>query len=99
MKEIVDLIKKLLELVPASLKAGKGVLGMAFGVLQTLGKLLPKKTDGEEAPKPAPEAKSETKPEGKAKGKNAKLGLALGAAFLVATCVFKSLQALKNARQ
>lgn len=98
MKEIVDLIKKLLELVPASLKAGKGVLGMAFGVLQTLGKLLPKKA-GEEAPKPAPEAKPEVKPAGKAKSKNAKLGLALSAAFLLATCVFKSLKALKNAKQ
>ena len=98
MKEIVDLIKKLLELVPASLKAGKGVLGMAFGVLQTLGKLLPKKA-GEEAPKPEAEAKPETKPAGKAKSKNAKLGLALSAAFLLATCVFKSLKALKNAKQ
>ena len=94
MKEIVDLVKKLLELLPASLKAGKGALGLVGTALGLLGKLLPKKKAKAEEPKA-----EEPKCEGKCKGKGAKLGLALSALFLVGTCVFKSLQALKKAKQ
>ncbi len=94
MKEIVDLVKKLLELLPASLKAGKGALGLVGTALGLLGKLLPKKKTKAEEPK-AEEAKCA----GKCKGKSVKLGLALSALFLVGTCVFKSLQALKKAKQ
>lgn len=90
MKEIVDLIKKLLELLPASLKAGKGALGLVGTALGLLGKLLPKKKTEGEAPKA-----EEVKP----KGKSAKLGLVLSALFLLGTCAFKSLQALKKAKQ
>lgn len=94
MKEIVDLVKKLLELLPASLKAGKGALGLVGTALGMLTKLLPKKVKAEEPE--AEEAKAE-KP--KAKGKSAKLGLVLSALFLLGTCAFKSLQALKKAKQ
>ncbi len=94
MKEIVDLVKKLLELLPASLKAGKGALGLVGTALGMLTKLLPKKAKAEEPE--AEEAKAE-KP--KAKGKSAKLGLVLSALFLLGTCAFKSLQALKKAKQ
>ena len=94
MKEIVDLVKKLLELLPASLKAGKGALGLVGTALGMLTKLLPKKAKAEEAKAEEPKAE---KP--KAKGKSAKLGLVLSALFLLGTCAFKSLQALKKAKQ
>ena len=94
MKEIVDLVKKVLELLPASLKAGKGALGLVGTALGLLTKLLPKKAKAEEAKAEEPKAE---KP--KAKGKSAKLGLALSALFLLGTCAFKSLQALKKAKQ
>ena len=93
MKEIVDLVKKVLELLPASLKAGKGLLGVVIKVLGAGKKLLPKKAAAEEV------KAGEPKCTGKCKGKSAKLGLALSALFLVGTCVFKSLQALKKAKQ
>ena len=94
MKEIVDLVKKVLELLPASLKAGKGALGLVGTALGMLTKLLPKKAKAEEAKAEEPKAE---KP--KAKGKSAKLGLVLSALFLLGTCAFKSLQALKKAKQ
>ena len=94
MKEIVDLVKKLLELLPASLKAGKGALGLVGTALGMLTQLLPKKAQAEEAKAEEPKAE---KP--KAKGKSAKLGLVLSALFLLGTCAFKSLQALKKAKQ
>ncbi len=94
MKEIVDLVKKVLELLPASLKAGKGALGLVGTALGLLTKLLPKKAKAEEAKAEEPKAE---KP--KAKGKSAKLGLVLSALFLLGTCAFKSLQALKKAKQ
>jgi hypothetical protein len=94
MKEIVDLIKKLLELVPASLKAGKGVLGLAAGVLKTLGKLLPKKKGEKAAPETEPKCKGKCKCCGKAK----KLGV-LGILVFVGVCALKSLQALQKAKR
>ena len=94
MKEIVDLVKKVLELLPASLKAGKGALGLVGTALGLLTKRLPTTAKAEEATAEEPKAE---KP--KAKGKSAKLGLVLSALFLLGTCAFKSLQALKKAKQ
>ena len=99
MKEIVDLVKKVLELLPASLKAGKGALGLVGTALGLLTKLLPKKAKAEEAKAEEPKAEKPKAEKPKAKGKSAKLGLVLSALFLLGTCAFKSLQALKKAKQ